>query len=523
MHFTWCCGQRVCGHWRSVAINNPTLWTYIYISRPAPHNSATVYLARSGSTTLLNLDLDMTEGFFDYFGLSVKDTINFLVQKGASINRWESLMVRGEIPQVLYKILEYISPESAPSLRFLSLRWKTRSGPQTIEDEAQSLEYLDVFDQASSGSSDRFPQLRTVQFRAVPADFLFRRPLPMFVGLVHLKLTLATKLFPLPKLHTLLSANLQLESLHLGVSFCADRPGPANCRVTLLSLRSLMLAWQAWDEGSLSWALETIEMINGPAVEHLELSSPGSSNEELLRLVEQIAPNVFENGNIHASGGQTTSHQSIYPNLQSINIAKLEPADDCAETFQALLSALPTVTSLAAPHSALDLLGKMPWLLPRLERIRFFGRPPEALGSILSRRTNDGSALKTLEAQDTYLEAVRGCGIKSLDIVKLPATVVAEYYESDDDDDDEEDYDDDDDGTDLDDFDEDDFGEDYDDDAVLHNIWGEDVDGYEAAMESAWQRFQAELDGEDDDDDWGDEDEGEHSGEDDGYDDDGEY
>ncbi|KAG8697582.1 hypothetical protein FRC08_006438 [Ceratobasidium sp. 394] len=436
MHFTWCCGQRVCGHWRSVAINNPTLWTYIYISRPAPHNSATVYLARSGSTTLLNLDLDMTEGFFDYFGLSVKDTINFLVQKGASINRWESLMVRGEIPQVLYKILEYISPESAPSLRFLSLRWKTRSGPQTIEDEAQSLEYLDVFDQASSGSSDRFPQLRTVQFRAVPADFLFRRPLPMFVGLVHLKLTLATKLFPLPKLHTLLSANLQLESLHLGVSFCADRPGPANCRVTLLSLRSLMLAWQAWDEGSLSWALETIKMINGPAVEHLELSSPGSSNEELLRLVEQIAPNVFENGNIHASGGQTTSHQSIYPNLQSINIAKLEPADDCAETFQALLSALPT---------------------------------------------------------------------------------------SDDDDDDEEDYDDDDDGTDLDDFDEDDFGEDYDDDAVLHNIWGEDVDGYEAAMESAWQRFQAELDGEDDDDDWGDEDEGEHSGEDDGYDDDGEY
>ncbi|KAG9102705.1 hypothetical protein FRC06_001381, partial [Ceratobasidium sp. 370] len=430
---TWLC------HWRSVAVNNPTLWTYIYISRPAPHDSATAYLARSGSTALLDLDLDMVDNFFDDLGIchwssrvfSVGSSIDFLLQKGASVNRWKSLIVRAETPQVLYKTLESISPESAPFLRFLSLKWKTHVGLRTIEREVQSLEYLTAFDQAFSSSNDRFPQLRTVQFKTVPVEFIFRRPLPMFLGLTRLELTSASRLFSLPKLHALLSANLQLESLHLGARSSVGNLELTDSRVTLLSLRSLVLAWDAWDEVPLSWVLGTIKMIDAPAVEHLELASPGSYNEELLRLAEQLAPNVSENNDICCPGGQTISRRSIYPALQSINIAKLMPDGDCTEALQALLSALPTVTSLAASPSVLDLLGKAPWLLPRLERIKFFEYPPMGLVSILSQRIKDGSPLKTLEIRAADLQLVRSWGIKSLDIVKLPAMVVAEYYERD--------------------------------------------------------------------------------------------
>ncbi|KAG8740336.1 hypothetical protein FRC10_004479 [Ceratobasidium sp. 414] len=449
----------------------------------------------------------MMGNFFGDFGLyhwssrvsSLKGSIEFLVQKGASINRWRSLVVRAEIPQVLYKTLEYISPESAPSLRFLSFKWKPCGGPETIEREDQSLEDFTTLDQGFPSSSDQFPQLRTVQFTAVPADFLLRRPLPMFVGLVHLKLISASRWFPLPKLHALFSANLQLESLSLGASFAVGNlVEVADCQVTLPFLRSLALAWEAWDEMSLLWALGIIKMIDGPVVEHLELASVGSSNEELLRLTKQIAPSAPKNGKVGTPSrppSDQTPCRSIYPTLRYLNITKLEPANGCDEAFQALLSALPTITSLAAPHSALDLLGRVPWLLPRLERIRFFGCPPEELGSILSRRMDDGSPLKTLEIPGIYLQSICGSWARSLNIVKLPATEAAEYYESDDDDDDEEEegYDDDDEGTDLGDFSEGDSGEDFLEDH--YDSFG--VDSYEAAMESAWQRFQAEQDWED--------------------------
>ncbi|KAG8788127.1 hypothetical protein FRC12_014900 [Ceratobasidium sp. 428] len=489
---------RVCAHWRSVATNNPTLWTYIYVSRPAPHHSAALYITRSRPIALLDIHLNLEESpydRYDHWPLEIsrlENTIQFLAQKGASVSRWKSLTVLARVPQVLYKIVDYICSESSPALRFLSLKWRVRTrgllGSSTMDNENESLAYLSALNKDISLSSC-LPQLLTVRFTAAPSGFVFSRLVPMFVGLARLKLKSACSLFPLPELHTLLSANPQLQSLHLGTSFSGCDYNKTKCRVSLSSLRSLVLTWTSWEKTHVAWARAVMGMIDCPAIEHLELDAIGVYNDQLIQLTDQILAYVSESDSTssYAYPDQTTSDEPIYPVLRSLQMSKLKPNDDCTEGFRDLLSALPTITTLAAPREVLELLANDPQLLPRLERFKFAGRLPEDLSSTLCRIVDGGSTLNTLEVQ--------------------LSDICASEYDSDErwssaDDNSEEEE------TDVTGFSEDESSE------ALGYCGFYDTDSEEAAMESAWQRYHAELNSE------GEEHEDEDEfGDDEGYDD----
>ncbi|KAG8788126.1 hypothetical protein FRC12_014899 [Ceratobasidium sp. 428] len=289
----------------------------------------------------------------------------------------------------------------------------------------------------------------------------------------------------------------------------------ADHRVTLPSLRSLVLAWQAWDEIYLSWVLGVMDMVDCPAVQHLELDSPGVNNDQLLRLADQILPsNVSGSDNTsHAYYDQPTLHNPLYPALRSLHISRLLPRSDCAVGFRALLSSLSTISVLVGHLSVLELLAKEPILLPRLEHIKFLGPLVENLGNVLCQISN-GTRLKTLEIPAKYMHSIHVDGTKSLAFigpffiggVEYDSGADIEEVES------EDDYSEDDEAPPDSDVDDNEFNEDtpdgYDnitDNAILNDA---KLYGGEIAMNPFWQRVQVDHRREDE----GKGDKGGHSG-----------
>ncbi|KAG8704057.1 hypothetical protein FRC09_003794 [Ceratobasidium sp. 395] len=452
--------------WRNVAINAPALWTYIYVSRPPPHRTAALYLDRCGPTTLLDIDLDMMNNFFDkhpdFDNWPAKTSrtgkaIEFLMQHGAIPSRWKSLTIRSEVPQVLYKTLEYVHPQSAPALQYLSVEWSLRMNLITaIESETRSLSYLLIFNNIYPRTNETFLRLRHVEFITMPAGFLFGQSLPMLSGLTRLRLVPAFKLYSQAQLYELLSANSQLESLDIGGGIIDEDFEPTHRRVVLPSLRSLSVASGA----SCAWTLGILKMINGPAIEHLKLSYYGYQPDKMVQVIEQIVGHIASEDSTDASPvpthNQALSRQSIYPALRRLDVSGMRLIDDRIKPFRDLFSLLPSITFLVARASLVSTLGDQPWLLPHLERIKLVGEPPEELCRILHRRAEGGYPIKTLETHEQFLSSIHDTFPESLTIAAVPGV----YYDSDDEDE-----------IDEDDFDED-FDEDYDDD--------EDYEDYEA-------------------------------------------
>ncbi|KAG8727095.1 hypothetical protein FRC12_022808, partial [Ceratobasidium sp. 428] len=90
---------QVCRHWRIVALGIPMLWSCIIVDSPPPHHRAALFLARSGRTVPLELELDMTSEFMagleDYESYSHADraaeSLAFIVAHGGIPSRWKSL------------------------------------------------------------------------------------------------------------------------------------------------------------------------------------------------------------------------------------------------------------------------------------------------------------------------------------------------------------------------------------------------------------------------------------------------
>ncbi|QRV83470.1 F-box-like protein [Ceratobasidium sp. AG-Ba] len=427
---------RVCTHWRNLAINSPTLWTYIYVSRELSHESAALYLSRTTRTSLLDINLEMMEDFFegdcdpDSWSSKIylaKKTIDFLVENGASISQWKSLIARSGVPQVLYKILEHIHPQSAPSLKFLSVQWLPRLDSfRAMQDETLSVAYSHMFDRVYPETGDKLPQLRHVQFKAIPADFLFRKPLPMLAGLTHLELTLAFNTITHSKLCTLLLANPRLQSLVIGDGFVNDPLAgeSTNTRVALPELRSLSLSWRS----SISWARGVLNMIDAPGIESLKLACEESEWEKVLELIDQIAGDSDSPPAI--AHNQPQSRQHMCPSLRTLDISTLLPDDDCPDIPRKLFSILPGITRLSAGGIALAALRGPPWFLPHLKHVDVSGEPPEDLGRILQCRIDGGFPVTSIGIEQQHFDSATGDTLPaSLTLVRLPNPVEQDYYE----------------------------------------------------------------------------------------------
>ncbi|KDN36627.1 hypothetical protein RSAG8_10730, partial [Rhizoctonia solani AG-8 WAC10335] len=138
--------SQVCGRWRAVAINNPALWTWITIKRPSHCEMAASYLVRAGSTTRLDIEIEMRSGFWDRAEILPtdwasqlpynSDLIEFLKAHGASPGRWRTLSIWARQPEPLFEVLSFLHGNEAPVLQCLSLKWASKSMQRADESRA---------------------------------------------------------------------------------------------------------------------------------------------------------------------------------------------------------------------------------------------------------------------------------------------------------------------------------------------------------------------------------------------------
>ncbi|KAF8604072.1 hypothetical protein BDV93DRAFT_522880 [Ceratobasidium sp. AG-I] len=360
---------QICSHWRDVAINSPALWSYVYISQAPPHRHALVYLARSGTTVPLVIDIEMMDRPVD----AIDKTLRFLTSHGATANRWRSFIFCSNVSDILLRAMRAINIQLPRALQLLSIKWKDRpyyldySYHSSEASELDSPPSLDLLNEQHTILDPRLSQLRSVDLDGALTGDMFDLPAPLASGLTHLSLAMTYYTLPLDKLCTLLSSNPQLQSLVLSASAYAFKP--TSLRVHLPILRSLSLN----SEFESSWALAVIEMIAAPAVERLQLAMH-FSEKTVNELIEQLTTGASEERIAKIAkiatclnSRQPIPYKTIYPLLWDLSI---EPANRfIPDKITHLFAIFSRVTRLFLPGWAVQFLSRMPLVLPNLKCI----------------------------------------------------------------------------------------------------------------------------------------------------------
>lgn len=347
----------------------------------------------------------------------VHELFDYLIAHGATADRWSSLIFCAKHLDALFGVISYTNMLSAPILQFLSLRWKTRMDFWDADPEEAFAGYLDPSDTEHLITGPQMPQLRSVDLNALPTFYLFDRSVPLLSGLTHLALTVVHHLYPLPKLHALLSSNLQLQSLDLSSGLHAQYGfEPTALRVQLPSLRSFSFS----SEEESSWGLAIMQMIDAPALERLQLAQADDLGS-ISKLVQYITTGSSNNQvpdfwqADHSSG--LITYAPIYPTLRELDIEYIYRAD--IPTIRVLLSAFTTATRVALPFRAIELLGDAPWVLPNLVCIRTgFPEQTGTLLRILRRREEAGYHVKKVEMLRGLGEYLRDDWPGSVDVAR---------------------------------------------------------------------------------------------------------
>ncbi|KAF8604075.1 hypothetical protein BDV93DRAFT_522884 [Ceratobasidium sp. AG-I] len=396
---------QVCRHWRNVAIDSPALWTYIHISK-APSlggKHVLLYLARSGPTTPLVIDIEMRTRYLHSLAdvtlekevNSAREILDFLVSHGATTDRWSALFFCAKTSSVLFEVVSFLNAKSAPALQLLSLWWKSWMAFDSDAQEHDSLSRpaLSVWDRTIFSS--QVPQLRSLDLNMLPIFYEVNHSPPLITSLTHLKLIASLNPYPLPKLHALLSSNLQLQSLTLSAGLTGRFDSElTTSRIHLPFLRSFSLDFKScW-----RWAWGIIDMIDAPTVEHLHLALSLDS-EMIVELVNRMTTGVSKDRFASISqalfDGQSIPYRSIYPLLRHLVI---ESNSAIPDMFKPLLAIFPTITRVSLPDLALPLLAAAPWVLPNLEYIST--EMPSVLSSVLHSRARAGFFVKKIEITD---------------------------------------------------------------------------------------------------------------------------
>ncbi|KAJ1301591.1 hypothetical protein OPQ81_008839 [Rhizoctonia solani] len=274
---------QVCRKWRTVATSMPMLWTYISITGPKSFDSAAVFLERSGQTIPLEIEIDLAESPHSDTDSSSEDsddqgpeveltreTLDFLVSKGAHSSRWARLAIWFEKPEAMFTVIDFLIDASLDNLRKLSLI-NSLIDPMMAEDYV-----VEAMRDRNMSNPPLFrnppPLLQELELIGVPSDFFFAEEniSPVF-NLTHLDLGFLLSLPPLMGLHTLLAQNPRLESLCLDTGMIEmtefEHKNVAEIRIGMPCLRRFSLQ----EPISVSWGLSVIQMIDAPALEAFAL------------------------------------------------------------------------------------------------------------------------------------------------------------------------------------------------------------------------------------------------------------
>ncbi|KEP46811.1 F-box-like protein [Rhizoctonia solani 123E] len=378
--------SQVCSHWRAVAINNPTLWTWITIQRPSHREIAASYLVRAGSTALLDVEIEMRSGFWDRAEISPTDWAG---QLKCTSNLIEFLA------------LDFLHNHAAPALQSLALKWASKSMQHVEEIRAVDGARTSLRSPVLSGPLA--PDLRYVELTSVPWRFVLDRPSPLFTGLTSLSLTAATQLNSLAMLANLLRGNPCLQSLHLSSgpdhmdnAYFSDYPLPCISLPELHSF-SVRSAYKS------DWILDVLQVVQVPNLNKFTLATelytdyPGEATGPELMLL-----NFLSGGNGDAwVDGHTSASKSLYPSLRELDISSVGCYSG-GKTIMTLLSSFPSVTWLAIANHQIDCLAHFPSVLPKLDCLSLNGDPSPDLGKVLRRRAASGHPIQVVELRGNH-------------------------------------------------------------------------------------------------------------------------
>lgn len=411
---------QVCSHWRNVAIGNPTLWTYIHITRTAPHRLAYLYLSRAGSTALFDIDIEMRSRYWNSISTRsdwahdvyrqigyIPYMLHSLNAYGARIDRWKSLSVCVNEPGTLPKFVKFLDTLAAPALRFLSFKWNIDQHSLGEEQEVNASAFCVLLDARDPHrlSETSVPNLRCVELTSVPWRFLFSQDLLIFHGLTSLSLTAAYIRYTISGLHRLLSSSPQLESLHISSGF-VDRDS-ATEEFTERAHLPLLCSLSVHTRILAHWALHVLKMVDAPGLQSLTISAVDEGDMHA-GIAEYIATgNTLDN----------LPNLSIYPTLRELDIYDFACPN---KELLRMLVALPSVTHLSLCGNQAEVLGESPWPLPKLSFLNFPAQPHAELEGVLYRRSEAGYPVKAIGHTKFWST--------NIDTNKLPGFVKVEVF-----------------------------------------------------------------------------------------------
>ncbi|KAH7334455.1 hypothetical protein B0J17DRAFT_108148 [Rhizoctonia solani] len=411
----------VCHQWREVAIRCPNLWTYIHITRPSPYRMISLYLDRAGSGCLLDIDIEMRSRFWCVVAIEPHDwetqlhkipyLLKFLVSRGATVDRWRSLTVCAKQPEVLYAIIGFINAKPARALQFISCRWKyQRREPESdVDEELRSLEYPHLFSESYSFSSSMMPKLRSVEFNAVPWDYIFARSPgpPLLTGLTNLSLTSAYIPCSVHDIQRLLAVNPELESLSFGISkqaaiefYHEADPGSGTFRVRLPNLHSLSLSTSEHTD----WVNSILPMIEAPVLRRLSIAGEFILLRASLDLARYLAGGKLPlQHEFSSSVSSIEDNKTAYPLLDELDISALSMM---TEILWRMLFSLPTVTKIHISNRHVKQLKPVPCALPNLTHVYCSWVSYDHLGDLLRKRADAGFPIGTVHLDHVGLNEV---------------------------------------------------------------------------------------------------------------------
>lgn len=391
--------SHVCSHWRYVAILTPALWAYIDVTRPPPHKLASLYIMRTGPTSLLDINIEMRTRYLDRLSVCVhawRDQVTqiskvfeFLVALGARMHRWRSLAICAKRPEPLFKAIGMINAHAAPALRFLRLRWKI--GRFTgLNEEIESEECIRALHQSRFFSS-LSPSLHSVDLISVPWYFVLTQP-SLFRGLTKLSLTAACSVRLFSGFGNLLLSNPRLETLSIASGFAKPADWDFDFKPAIVRMTSLR--WLAISTSThINWVLCVTQSIDAPLLQKLALSSRSECDPKMADLVRYIATGNASSDNF-AIGNSDLATKPIYPSLRELDISEFRIT---YYNLKYLLSALPSVSRIAMSADQAEVLGEEPWVLPNLAYLDFPGVPYSLLGNLLQLREEAGVPIKAVD------------------------------------------------------------------------------------------------------------------------------
>ncbi|KAF8601036.1 hypothetical protein BDV93DRAFT_525081 [Ceratobasidium sp. AG-I] len=401
--------SHVCRHWRTIAINMPTLWTYITLSDPIPYERSAMLLARSGNTTPLEIEIDMTGDFME--GLEGRDkrthvkraieALEFIVDHGGITSRWERFVIWSEIPDIVLAAIDFISSAPLDTLTTLKLLGELNDDllaePFARQDYSESIMF-----------KNQPPLLRHVELYAIPSNFFFaRESAPLVSNLTHLELSTIVSLPPLIGLRELLLHSPLLETLFLDMGLVTtvsfeDQP-PSSVRVSMPFLHQFTLR----EPVSVSWGLSVLKMIDAPGVEMFSLNL--TQSEELTDSIMRYIALGRSAGRLMDDDTDTGADRgSIYPSLKHF---ALGPFINSAAILKATLKAFQNVTRLDW-ETGLDALTPIQSLMtdvavcPQLEHLRVYGVSSDDLVAVVRARATNGRPLKIVEVNSRDWEQI---------------------------------------------------------------------------------------------------------------------